>query len=148
MTHRADELFNQAHHAIVVDENGVDAVKLCREALEAQPDHFRARMLLGALLGDSQDPTMREEARRQFLVGLQQLKTAQDLKDLLIEEDPVNQFATWYYKQGDAMAAALLWLIDYFVGASDNRDRALRLTRESLSARRDLQEILSVLSLE
>ena len=69
MIQEAEELFKAAYGLAVVDDQPREAIELCRQALEIEPDHYRARVYLGMLLDDHGSEPEKLESRRHFCGG-------------------------------------------------------------------------------
>jgi hypothetical protein len=108
----AEELFNQAYGAQVVDERTGDAIALCRRALELDSSHYRARVFLGMLLDDFGDPEQRAESRDHFVEAIRRSPSLSALCDSGYEETAIHHLALWELDRGRRENAALLFLTD------------------------------------
>jgi Flp pilus assembly protein TadD len=108
----AEELFNQAYEAQVVDERSGDAIALCRRVLELDPSHYRARVFLGMLLDDFGDVDQRAESRDHFVEAIRRSTNLNALCDSGYEESAIHHLALWELDRGLRENAALLFLTD------------------------------------
>lgn len=108
----ADELFDKAYAAHVVDERTTDAIDLCRLALELEPDHYRARVFLGMLLDDHGGLEQRTESRGHFVEAIRRASTLKALCESGYEESAVYHLGLWEIERGHRENACLLFLTD------------------------------------
>lgn len=129
---KADELFKQAYSASTVDDDPQRAIELCRQALALEPDHLWARMHLGIMLADDGGDEGDREAGSHFLAALLSLKSRKQLVEGWQEEDPLYHLGLWERDHGRPAAAAVLFLLDFFVGPTGWQDKARERLLESL----------------
>lgn len=108
----ADELFDKAYSAHVVDERTTDAIDLCRRALELEPDHYRTRVFLGMLLDDYANDEQRAESRELFVEAIKRVKSVAALCDSGYEESAVYHLGLWELERGHRENACLLFVTD------------------------------------
>jgi len=135
MTDETDN-FQEAYRLATVDDDVAGALSICSEILNLQPGHFNARMLEGCLLADSSDSKQRLLGRNNFLFALKALLCDTGKGVLWLEENPRYQLALWERKNGNSMAAAIMFAIDYVMSQTQgSREQMYELANEGLSSK-------------
>ena len=121
----AEELFNQAYGLEVVDERTREAIQLCRQALEIEPDHYRARVFLGMLLDEHGNEQEKVESRQHFVEAIERATNLPELCDSGYEESALYHLGVWERYREHNQNAALCFLTDALLCKSDASYRQL-----------------------
>jgi tetratricopeptide (TPR) repeat protein len=130
---RADDVFRAANEKRVVEGQPDEAAALCRKAIDLNPDHANARMLLGTILGDADDKASIDEAREQFLEVIRRKHGKKEWRKEWREEDPLYHLGVWYARRDKPELSALFLALAAFIGSETGADSARRLCAEQLA---------------
>jgi tetratricopeptide (TPR) repeat protein len=121
----ADGLFKQAYGLHVVDERTGEAIELCRQALEIEPDHYRARVFLGMLLDDHGNEEEKFESRQHFVEAIERAKNLTELCDSEYEQSALYRLGVWERYREHNQNAGLCFLTHALLCKSDASYRQL-----------------------
>jgi tetratricopeptide (TPR) repeat protein len=121
----ADELFKEAYNLHVIEEHTNEAIERCRRALMLYPDHYRARVFLGMLLGDQKENKDVAESRQHFIEAIQRTNNTAALCNSGYEESAIHQLGIWEWGQGNYYKASLFLLLDTLLCESEASHRYL-----------------------
>jgi hypothetical protein len=127
--------FEDAYNLAFVDDDIAGAIALCEQIVNAEPSHLNARMLLGCLLSDSNDPEKRIMGRKHFITAIEFFSPDTNNKDMWLEENPFYQLALWEQRNGSKTAAAVIYAIDYALHKTKRSSESMNeMIQEGLSS--------------